>query len=257
MRGTWLSPLLAVVALCFASTANAEIYKYVDSNGQTHYTDSFYEVPQQYRDQIRDIRTDLDEDNRLSVIEGLNASPDTEAGGAGGEAPDGFMAQMQQALEAAQAQSQAGNGAGPTPADLKALGGGMLIAMIIGLLIMVPIMAAIAAIFLKMACSLGGEEPIGMGKAMLVVVMQAIAGGLASGVSQAVVLISPTSMAVIGTALILSMVLTVVAYAAVLRGMHCETFGGAVKVTIISWVLMVVCSVGLGLVFGLGAALVA
>jgi hypothetical protein len=232
MRGTRIGLLLAIFALSVTSTADAEIYKYVDDSGRTHYTDSFYEVPEQYRDQIRDIRTDLDSDNRLSVIEGLNASPDTEAGAAHSEAPEGFMAQMQQALEAAQAQAQAGNSGAPTPADLKNLGGGMLIAVIVGMLLMLPVMAAIAALFLKMACSLSGEEPIGFGKAMLVALMQAIAGGLASGGSQAIVLIAPTSMAVIGTALVLSLVLTVVAYAAVLRGMHCETFGAAVKVTI-------------------------
>ncbi len=251
MRHTLLS-LMVAAALSWASTASAEIYTWVDDHGQTHYTDSYYDVPARYRDQIEDIGGELEQQGRLSVIEGLNGSEEEGGPGQPAGAPQGLMAQMEKALAEAQA-AQPGGGA--PKLDMSALAGVGAVMLIVMLLVIVPITVGIGALVLKMACSLAGEEPIGLGKAMLVVFMQAIAGGMASGTAQMVALIDPTSPGMLFGGLALSLIATVLAYAAVLRGMHCESFGAAIKVTMVTFVVGLVLSIGVGVVFGLGAAI--
>ncbi|MCB0339953.1 MAG: glutaredoxin family protein [Bdellovibrionales bacterium] len=44
--------LVLILAIVFAIRANAEVYKYTDSNGSTHYVDNPENVPEEYKDQV-------------------------------------------------------------------------------------------------------------------------------------------------------------------------------------------------------------
>jgi hypothetical protein len=220
---------LASVVLVAASAAADEIYRYTDEDGQTHFTDSYYDVPEQYRDQVKDIGGDVEEGSgRLSVVPGFGSPPvqpgaDKAAKGKGKrEGKDkGFAAEFQEGF----AQGfTAATGKAPS-----ALSPGLLLFMI--LLVFLTALA-IGAAFLKTACNIVGERPLLLGHAMLIVLIQGIAGALASGALNLTLSIAgqpgPT---LLGISLVAGLGTSIGVNAAVLKGMHCETWGMAFKVT--------------------------
>ena len=58
MRRVPLASILAIAVLCFSGSASAEIYKWIDENGELHVATSLADVPERYRDQITRIKTD-------------------------------------------------------------------------------------------------------------------------------------------------------------------------------------------------------
>ena len=50
--------ILVLAVLCFSGSASAEIYKWIDENGELHMATSLADVPERYRDQITRIKTD-------------------------------------------------------------------------------------------------------------------------------------------------------------------------------------------------------
>lgn len=70
--------LLLVVGT--VTPANAEIFRYVDEEGNTHYVESINKVPEQYRDQVRSISG-----QKMPSYQGR--PPATDSSGASGSAP--------------------------------------------------------------------------------------------------------------------------------------------------------------------------
>jgi hypothetical protein len=223
-RLAWLASLVLVAA----SAAADEIYRYTDDHGQTHFTDSYYDVPEQYRDQVQDISGDVDESGgRVSVVPGFGAPPaqpgaeKAKGKGKRGAKDAGFAAEFQEGFAQGFA---AATGKAPS-----ALSPGLLIFLI--LLVFLTVLA-IGAAFLKTACNIVGERPLLLGHAMLIVLIQGIAGALASGALNLTLSIAgqpgPT---LVGIGLVAGFATSTGVNAAVLKGMHCETWGMAFKVT--------------------------
>jgi hypothetical protein len=219
---------LATFALVAASAAAADVYRYTDENGQTFFTDSYYDVPEQYRDQIKDIGADTEASRQFTVVPGFMSPPKGAEGkgqkGKGkGKAAEqsGFAANFEKGF-ARGFQSATGH----PPSDLSP---GMLV---FGILLTLLVSLAIGGGLLKTACNIVGERPLLLGHAMLVVLIQGIAGALASGALNLTLSIvgKPTpTLAAIGA--LGGFGATIAVNAGVLKGMHCETWGMALKVT--------------------------
>jgi hypothetical protein len=224
-RLAWLASLVLVAA---GAAAADEIYRYTDEHGQTHFTDSYYDVPEQYRDQVEDVSGDVeDSGGRLSVVPGFGSPPaqpgaEKPAKGKGKRgAKEGFAAQFEEGFSQGFA---AATGKAPS-----ALSPGLLLFML--LLVFLTVLA-IGAAFLKTACNIVGERPLLLGHAMLIVLIQGIAGAMASGALNLTLSIAgepgPTLVAI---GLVAGFATSTGVNAAVLKGMHCETWGMAFKVT--------------------------
>jgi hypothetical protein len=74
MKRSMSGAICALVATCFvASTASAEIYRWVDESGHRHLTNELYEVPAQYREAaLADLQR---EGGSLNVIHEGSAAP--------------------------------------------------------------------------------------------------------------------------------------------------------------------------------------
>jgi hypothetical protein len=220
-RLAWLAPLVLFAAVATAG----EMYRYTDKHGRTHFTDSYYEVPEQYRDQIEDIGADYAEGGRLSVLPGFGEQPgakaaadkkkgkkDAKAGGAAG-----FKEGFEKGFTSV-------TGVAP-----GAVSPGLLI---FAALLAFFVMLAIGGGILKTACNIANERPLALSHAMLVVVIQGLASGLASFALNLTLSIvgqpSPT-LALVGA--VAGFTTSTVVNAAVLKGLHCETWVGAFKVT--------------------------
>lgn len=53
---TKLTLLNFAAILLLSSAADAELFKYTDSNGGTHYVDNLKKVPEAYREQVKDLK---------------------------------------------------------------------------------------------------------------------------------------------------------------------------------------------------------
>ena len=84
-RSKLVSISFLVVALTVAAPAGAEMYRYVDETGNTHFVDSLDNVPPQYLNQIEDISADVRSSDRVQVIEDLNARPGERAAAPSGK----------------------------------------------------------------------------------------------------------------------------------------------------------------------------
>lgn len=58
MRRMTMVSTLAIAVMCFSGAASAEIYKWIDENGELNLATSLADVPERYRDQITRIETD-------------------------------------------------------------------------------------------------------------------------------------------------------------------------------------------------------
>ena len=223
---------LATIVLLAVSAAAGDVYRYTDENGRTVFTDSYYDVPEQYRDQIKEIGGDTEASRQFTVVPGFMSPPKgAEAKGEKGKGKaakeTGFAAKFEEGF----AQGfQAATGHPPSSVSPGMLIFGILLGLLVSL--------AIGGGLLKTACNIVGERPLLLGHAMLVVLIQGIGGALASGALNLTLSIvgkpSPT-LAAIGA--LGGFGATIAVNAGVLKGMHCETWGSALKVTFAVMVL--------------------
>lgn len=217
---SWL--LLVVASAAIASGAAAEMYRYVDDEGRSHFTDSFYEVPARYREQLREISGDLEADDRLNVIEGLHprtAQEDEEPEPASGFAGVNGVQDLENL-------------------DFGQMGLAMLMGAALVFAVVMVMSLFLSALLLRWACRLADVEEPGLLKAMGVCLLQAIGSGFAGGALDfTLALGGGPSLAAIGMRLVLGLVVSVLVYASVLRALVTDGFGDAVKVTLIYWLV--------------------
>ena len=153
---------LAGIALA-AGAAHAEIYKYVDRNGVTHYSDSVSMVPAEYRNQVRDITDDLHGMTGFRVIGGID---------------DGSRAALNEAdAESSLAFPDLASFGDLDPQEIaKTLLDSMGFGIILMVLLAIPILYCISAAILVLACRLAGGDPPTFGRACGVLFAQTIAG---------------------------------------------------------------------------------
>jgi hypothetical protein len=235
---TRLCSLVAAVLLCTVP-ASGQIYRWVGSDGTTHFTDRPEEVPAQYRDQLENVEGELDREKRFTLLEGLASDAAPSSDGAEAAAvpvhleptgPD--LAELQRMLE--------GEGL-DLGATLGAFGVGMLLVALLGFASSLLFIAAIGSLFLKGACRMAGEPSPGFVKAMGIVAAQMVAA-TAFGLLAALVvgLQSSPGVGASGAQLGASFLIQ----AAILRGLHADTFGKALVVTLLAAVMTVAFAVG-------------
>jgi hypothetical protein len=189
-----------------------EVYQYTDGAGRTHFTDSYGSIPERYRE--RAVLLDPSREGARSVVIVPSQS--------GAERDGEQAAQRAEAARGENVLSAFRRGAG---AGLST--GALLLFMLGGLTVGLCLCAAI----LKLACHMANEESIAFGKAVLVSIVMGLAN---AAVSLPMQVVGGTTVATGAPLLWLVMALVggIGASALVLRGMHCETAGGAVKVTL-------------------------
>ena len=149
------------LAVCLAlvgagsATAEARIYKYVDRDGVSHFSDSFSSIPDEYRDQMREVSDELAHMDRFQVTGGDGSSEKWDPGAA--------------LLDLAALDLDQGDRATEM---LRQLGFVPLLLFSFCMLVLVLLSAGI----LKLACRLAGEAPPGMGRACGVLLAQILAG---------------------------------------------------------------------------------
>jgi hypothetical protein len=161
VRSGLFSLLLGVVVLGgVADVAESAIYKYVDREGVSHYTDAISQVPHEYRDQVRDISPQMEDMTGFHVVEGLNgespgAAPD-EAGGV--DIVDMDLGDF--------------GGSEMVSGVLDSLGFGVILLVLLA----IPALYVFSAWVFQLACRIGGEDPPGLGRACGILFIQGIAG---------------------------------------------------------------------------------
>ncbi len=223
--------------LALAAPASAAIYKWVDENGTTHYTDRIEGVPPEFRPDA------MSQDDLASIpfnqLDGLNVLP--------GEADGTDAGTVPMSADPAELQAQ-------LDAFLEGAGASLLAGFALALLVMAGLVFALMAWMLLIACRVVGEDSPGFKKAYGIVIVQTLAGMLAApGMILVAGTPDPTD---VGAALrfqAATVALSVMINALVLRGMLTDSATRALVVAVVT----ILVSLGIGLVLGLGVALLA
>jgi Domain of unknown function (DUF4124) len=262
------SRILASLALGWlalaATAADADVYKWVDDGGSTHYADSPYGVPERYR-------------GRIVVVEQAEGSPTAADAMAQDPAPEQGLADPAFAGAGAknagidpQASPSGDPGQGADPSELAALaqngrfpvldlarqflangGAAMIAAVVVGVLVALVLGLALSALVLGQACRWAGVEPPGFARAMAVVFVAGIASsapgvlvGAVGAVTQDVGLV----LALNGLSLVASLAIQVAVY----RVMLTDSVGRAVVVWFLNlaiWIGVTLSLIAAGLLF--------
>ncbi|MDP6540990.1 MAG: DUF4124 domain-containing protein [Planctomycetota bacterium] len=231
-----LLPSIVALGLLLATTpAGAEIYRWVDESGTTHYTDRSEGVPPQFR---RHALTG-DEIGRIpfNQLDGLNVLPGAADGTDAGETPPSFDPANLDNVEALKTY-------------IEGAGAVVFGAAVFAALALIGLFFAFSAWVLLLACKVVGQDSPGFKKAYGIVIVQTLAGALAA--PGLVVLAGEPSdlrgaIAVQGAGMVLGLVVN----ALVLRGMLTQSVPRAFVIAVVSLLLVF----GIGLVAGIGIPL--
>ncbi len=254
--------------------AQAETYRWEDTSGRTHYADSLHGVPEDYRDQAKEIARSLGKPIRVLS----SSTPDNQEG-----APLNWQ-EFEQALqeEAAKENAEADSeqestmpefnfsipGSDGEELDVKAVLGqlmedvsgwalvGMVLKMLALFAVTFFIMVWISGVILKWACSILGEN-IGLAKAMLVSFLQGLAGffvGASFGLVDAFAMSEATTGPALGFQAI-SLVVALLADALVIRLMICQSYLKSLAITLLRMILIFVLALGFAFFLGFLSAI--
>lgn len=233
--------LAAWLLLATALPAGAEIYRWEDERGVSHFSDRIEDVPPAWRE---DQQEALRRDAPVNLIESLSRPQTADAGGAaagGAAAPKTGGASARRGADAILPALPAGLGIGV--ALLIAL-----VAVALGLLLY--------AWVLRVACRVCGAEPPAFGRALAAVGVQLLAG-IGLGIALGIGALTTGLAASHGLAFQLGQaVVSMVLNAAVLVWMEiCDGFVQALVVTVVAALITLVLTVavvfGLAILFGL------
>lgn len=219
---------LVSAVLFLAGQAGAQTYRYVDQHGQVHFTDEYYEVPERYRDQVENPDSEHQSSGNFAVVPGFGQKPGAKGDkakqdGKGKQAQDGSLAGRLQQGASKQFTRMTGQ-------PLSSMSGGMIVFMALLLLLAA---LAIAGGILITGCNIANERAMPLGHAMLIVLIQSLGSGLVSfafNLTLSIVGKPSPAIAAIGAGLQIATSLGI--QAAVLKGLHCDTWVGAFKVTL-------------------------
>jgi hypothetical protein len=221
--------LLAFALVLVAAETGAAVYKYVDRQGVAHYTDSLSQVPDEYRDRVRDITADVG-DMGFNVVEAAN--------GPRAEAADRGLGETLGEL-------------GSLPSDTAVPGGealGQLLdnfgfGVLFLILLAIPVLYVLNALILRLACRLAGEEQPGLGRACLILLAQAVAGGAVGVAFAGIALLVGIEEAGLGASLglnLLSALCSWMVNAAILSAMLSCAFLRALWISVLHTLLVIV-----------------
>jgi len=258
----WLSLAFAWLLLFSQSTAaQAEVYRWEDDAGDTHYADSFHAVPEAYRGGAEEITDALSAPISLLPSQ-KDANQEEAQDGEGFDSSLGGEAEPGQEEEAPEFDFAFPKDEGGQP-DFKAIfdkavgdvSGLKLVGMVLGMLLFFAIfffvMILISGVILKWACAIVGED-VGLGRAMLVSFLQGLAAffaGIGFGFVGAVVMGEPTVGQALGLQAI-SLIAGLLIDALVIRLMICQSYLKSLAITLLRLILIFVLTIALVLFVG-------
>ncbi len=224
--------LIGLLLVAAAGRVQAdEFYRWQDDRGRSHFSDNYYEVPPQYRDQIEQSPASFEDQAGVSVVEGLDeryVPKDPNRAASREPAGVGFDLAKLKELQASPREMLA-----QVPAWMFVV---VALAAALGLLLFLLLAAAV----LRYACSILNEEPPGWLKAMGITLMQGVLGAVAQGTLQVALFSDPAAavtparlFALLGLNTLVGLMINV----AVLRGMVTESIGKAIGIQVLVIVL--------------------
>ena len=196
-----------------------QVYRWVEKNGSVHFSDSYYDVPPEYQQQVSESE---DFGDRLSIIEGLNeqfgaANDPAQAG------PPGGRAKPQDSLRTV-----------PDLSDLSkfsdlsklSLGAGAIVGLVLLLPVLIFVGLGVASIILITACNMVNQEPPSLWRGMWICFASSAVPNAAQALLMWGVDVSRFGIAGMLGLFLLAIGLNVL----VLRGLLCKTVGRAIAV---------------------------
>lgn len=251
LRHGWLIGgfLLILGFLTAAGVVSAKkIYHWTDETGTPHFTDRPENVPSGYRYEVGDYNATLEQSGRVTIIEG-RSGPGEEQGAtseepARQEYPPLVVPELSEIPQFA---------ADPNEMLDRLKGPMMATAVVIGLVVF-GFLFAFAAMCLLVGCRLVGQESPGFRKAYGVVIVQWLAG-LVAGPGMVAIVGQPnlTDPGTLMRLQALNLGVMLLANAAVLRGMLCDSMGKSLGLALVENLVLLV----MALLLGLGVALCA
>jgi hypothetical protein len=244
-----LALLLTLVA--GASDVSARIYHWIDNAGREHFSDRVENVPAAYRDQIGAGEEEVERRGTVNIIQGMS-QPAPQALAEAGEAvePSSPPPAVQEVEEIAQLPGLAAD-----PSEmLERLKGPVIAFAVLLTLVVCGFLFAFLSMVLLLGCRLVGQESPGFKKAYGIVIVQFLAGLVAS--PAVVVVFGQPSIADLGAVLRLQAINTgilLLLHSAVLRGMLCESIGKSIGLAIVVNLVLL----GLAVLLFLGAMMCA
>jgi len=71
-----LATVVAAALVVYTATAAAQTWRYRDAEGNVHYTDDYYAIPKERRDQAREFKAQKNPDSAYSKSTGGPAAPE-------------------------------------------------------------------------------------------------------------------------------------------------------------------------------------
>ena len=216
---------MVLLAWVWAGSAQGDqVYRWVEKNGSVHFSDSYYDVPLEYQQQVS--RSE-DFGDRLSIIEGLNERFGPSHDPALGD-PTSDPANSQNSARAVPDLSDISKLGFSDLSDLSKLSLGA--GAIVGLVLLVPILMfaflAVTSVILITACNMVDQEPPSLWRGMWICFACSAVPNVAQALLMWGVDISRFGIAGLVGLLALAVGLNVL----VLRGLLCKTLGKAVAV---------------------------
>lgn len=270
----------AVCALAVAPPSGADVYSWVDDQGNTHFADSPYLVPERYRARVEVRREDPREPDAAADPSGEAAeAPDSaqvwsgpEGDGSAEPAPGSFSFNViPSPATGADAEGAGEAGApaedleldagsllsllqqsGTSPRELLGMGIAAMVGFVLVAVLLMVVGTAISAVVLRKACAWAGVEPPGLGRAMLTVVVAGVVSAVPGFFANMVGFVSQDlgmAASLGGLAMLASFASQIAVYRVMLPT---ETVGRAVVVWILNLVLWIGITLGfvvLGLLF--------
>ena len=220
-RGRILLTAVVLLGSVWAGSAHGDqVYRWVEKNGSVHFSDSYYDVPPEYQQQVS--RSE-DFGDRLTVIEGLNErlGHDPTQGG-----PPGEPTNPQDSARTVPDLSRISNLSDLSDLSKLSLGAGAIVGLALLFPVLIFVGLAIASVILISACNMVDQEPPSLWRGMWISFVCSAFPNLVQTLLFWGVDVSRFGIAGLLGLLVLALALNVL----VLRGLLCKTFGKAVAV---------------------------
>ena len=207
---------MVLLGWVWAGSAHGDqVYRWVEKNGTVHFSDSYYDVPPEYQQQVSKSE---DFGDRLSIIEGLNEQFGPAHGG-----PPGDRAEPQ---DAARTVPNLSDFSSLSDLSKLSLGAGAIAGLVLLGPVLIFVGLGVASVILITACNMVNQEPPSLWRGMWI----CFACSAVTNIAQALLMwgVDTSRFGIAGLLGLLALAIGL--NVLVLRGLLCKTFGRAVAV---------------------------